>query len=120
LIKTYGSVLRSLRKKRQLRISDVADLVGLHTSYLSRIETGEKRVPPERVKRALCDALKLTKAEINDLQSAIDNMSTAYESWEDDDRLAVVVMPRKDFIEMVRSTNLPIFKRIRRKGGSPM
>lgn len=120
MIRTYGSVLRSLRKKRELRISDVAKLVGLHTSYISRIELGEKRVPSERIRQALYDALKLTKKEIDDLQSMIDNMSTAYECWEDDDRLAVVVMPRKDFIEMVRSSNLPIFQRLRRKGGSPM
>ena len=39
-MKTFGSRLRALREKRRLSQHELADLVGIHLSQLSRLERG--------------------------------------------------------------------------------
>jgi transcriptional regulator with XRE-family HTH domain len=54
-LKRFGSRLRQLRLERNLSQEDLAELCGLHRTYLGGIERGERNV-------ALLNILKIAKA----------------------------------------------------------
>lgn len=55
VLKRFGSRLRQLRLERNLSQEDLAQLCGLHRTYLGGIERGERNV-------ALLNILKIAKA----------------------------------------------------------
>lgn len=67
----YGLLLRNFRKSRNLRLREVAFKAQIALSYLSRIETGERSVPPREIQDALACAIGLTDDEISALTQAI-------------------------------------------------
>lgn len=58
-MKTFGSRLRTLREKRELSQQELAGLVGIHLSQLSRLERGVSQPSAETV-LAIAHALRAT------------------------------------------------------------
>lgn len=58
-MKGFGHRLKALRERRQLSQQELADLIGLHLSQLSRLERGVSRPNAETV-LALAHALRAT------------------------------------------------------------
>lgn len=67
---SYGMLLRSFRKNRRQRLSDVANLANIDVSYLSRIERGGRAIPSAQVQDAIASALVLTPDERRQLDQA--------------------------------------------------
>ena len=51
----FGRVLREARQAAGLKLYDVAEVLKVHHTYLSRIETGQERPPSNRVISLLAD-----------------------------------------------------------------
>ncbi len=66
----YGALIRSFRKNRHKRLSDVAIAAGVDISYLSRIERGDRHVPSIQLQIAIANALMLTQDEKEQLNQA--------------------------------------------------
>jgi transcriptional regulator with XRE-family HTH domain len=45
-----GETVRALREARGLRVGELADALGVSHSYISQIESGNKPLPPRRVR----------------------------------------------------------------------
>jgi transcriptional regulator with XRE-family HTH domain len=57
LTPTFGPIVRTLREARGLSLRTLARRIGLHASYLSRIETGQKPPPAAETIEKLAAAL---------------------------------------------------------------
>ena len=118
MFEQYGSILRRLRKDRELRLLDLARLVELDVSYLSRIETGDRPVPARRIRDAILSALQPSHAEVEALQAAAAQASM--QSFEiRSDQGAIVILPGKDIIKLLKALKLMPSLRIL-EGGSEM
>ena len=53
----FGQTIRDLRLKKRLAQPDLAKLVGIHETYLSKIENGRVSPPAENVIRKLASTL---------------------------------------------------------------
>ncbi len=49
--KQFGARLRSLRIKKDLTLEDLADLSGLHSTYIGSVERGERNISLEAIER---------------------------------------------------------------------
>lgn len=56
--KVFRELLRSLRRDAELTQEDVAGTLGVHQSYVSKYETGERRLDVVEL-LAVCKALKI-------------------------------------------------------------
>lgn len=55
----FGSVIRELRLERQISQEALADICGLHRTYVSDIELGKRNVSLENIER-IANALGVT------------------------------------------------------------
>lgn len=46
---TIGQIIRTNRKKRGLRLREISNLLGVDVSFLSKVETGDKRPTKEQI-----------------------------------------------------------------------
>jgi len=69
--KEFGAHLRELRKARGLTLRELAQLVGVDFSYLSKIESGAVPPPSEKVISRIAVALKTTENELINLAGRI-------------------------------------------------
>lgn len=60
-LKQFGERVRSLREKSQLSQEELADLVGIHRTYIGGIERGERNIGLINVFR-IATALRITPA----------------------------------------------------------
>lgn len=58
-----GQALKGRRKAKKLTLKQVAELSGVHSSHIGRIETGN-RFPSGRILRRLAEPLGFTEVEI--------------------------------------------------------
>ena len=70
---TFGSLLRGLREARGLPMKDLGERAGLHQTFISRLESGE-RGPSREAVDALVDALDGSEADRFRLLVAADLM----------------------------------------------
>ena len=59
----YGSVIRNLRQNRGISQEELADLCGLHRTYISDVELGKRNVSLENIER-IAKALNVSLTEI--------------------------------------------------------
>ena len=63
----FAERLQAARQRAGVSQNQLARQVGIHPSYLNRIEHGEREAPTREVVEALADALALGSAEADDL-----------------------------------------------------
>ncbi len=61
--KQFGSRVRTLRKARSLSQEELAELSGLHPTYISGIECGKRNVSLENI-RSLAKGLGISLADL--------------------------------------------------------
>jgi transcriptional regulator with XRE-family HTH domain len=59
----FGKYLEALRRDRRLQQTQLADLIGVNSCYVSAIENGKKGPPAHKVLNTLIDVLELTNEE---------------------------------------------------------
>ena len=59
----FGQRLREVRKAQRVSQERLADLAGLHRTYISSVERGERNVTIETVQK-LANSLNVTMAEL--------------------------------------------------------
>ena len=59
----FGDRLRAVRRSQKISQEKLADLAGLHRTYVSSVERGERNVTIETVQK-LADGLHVTMAEL--------------------------------------------------------
>ena len=61
--RAFGERVRGLRRVRGLSQEALADLAGLHRTYVGSVERGERNISLDNI-HALADALNVTAAEL--------------------------------------------------------
>jgi len=61
--KTFGKKIRDLRTKRGLSQEKLAELSGLHWTYIGSVERGERNISIKNIKK-IADALDMRIAEL--------------------------------------------------------
>jgi len=69
--KAFENYLRELRQKQRLSLREVGEKVGISTSYLSQIETGE-RVPSAEILRRLAPAYGVPVRDLLEVAGYLD------------------------------------------------
>ena len=59
----YGKAIRSIRQNKRISQEELADLCGLHRTYISDIELGKRNVSLENIDK-IAQALQVKKSEI--------------------------------------------------------
>lgn len=59
----FGQRLRAVRREHRISQERLADLAGLHRTYVSSVERGERNVTIETVQK-LAESLEVTMAEL--------------------------------------------------------
>ncbi len=63
IITKYGQTIRALRQSRNISQEQLADLCGLHRTYISDVELGKRNVSLENIDR-IASALNISISEI--------------------------------------------------------
>ena len=71
MITPFGIAIRKLRLDKGLRLLDLAEMLGLSSSFISAVETGKKPIPAGYVD-SIVRALRLPAGEVDELQMAAD------------------------------------------------
>lgn len=69
MLTEFGKALRKIRIDRQELLKNMADALGVSSAYLSAVETGKRRIPPEWVDK-ITTAYRSNDAEKLLLQQA--------------------------------------------------
>lgn len=64
----FGGYLHELRRERGLTIRHLAAAAGVHHTYVSKLERGDRQAPEEAVVEALAAALQATPAQLDQLR----------------------------------------------------
>ena len=59
----YGKAVRTIRKDKKISQEELADLCGLHRTYISDIELGKRNVSLENIDK-IAHALQVKKSEL--------------------------------------------------------
>jgi transcriptional regulator with XRE-family HTH domain len=62
----FGALIKLNRVNQNLTISQLSEITGVSGSYLSRIETSEKRTPSYKIMLRICNALNISIDELMD------------------------------------------------------
>jgi transcriptional regulator with XRE-family HTH domain len=105
MLTPFGKALRKLRIDRGMLLKDMADGIGIASSFLSGMETGRKSIPEGTVEK-IGSWAKLDKIGIKQLTLAAEMSKqefkiTANSSFTDNDREAAMLLAR--FGELPRS-----------------
>lgn len=68
VLKTFGARIRALRQAQGLSQEKLAELAGLHRTYISSVELGERNVSLKNI-QALADALGVSLQELFENES---------------------------------------------------
>src|SRR5262245_6994368 len=96
MLTPFGKALRQLRLQRGLKLLDVAEALGVTSSFVSAVETGRKAIPDAFVVD-LRRPLKLTADEVKELRRAADRTrkEVKVDELADDQRELVAAFARK-------------------------
>ena len=72
MLTEFGKYLRRLRIDCEELLKDMADKLGVTSSYLSAVETGKRNIPDDWVEK-ICLIYKLDMIEREELQDAANN-----------------------------------------------
>ena len=64
----FGAYLHDLRQLRGMTIRGLATVAGLHHTYVSKLERGDRSAPDPRVVEALAEALAATPSQLDQLR----------------------------------------------------
>jgi transcriptional regulator with XRE-family HTH domain len=64
----FGGYLHELRRERGLTVRHLASAAGVHHTYVSKLERGDRQAPDEPVVEALARALQATPAQLDQLR----------------------------------------------------
>ena len=64
----FGGYLHELRRERGLTVRHLAATAGVHHTYVSKLERGDRQAPDEPVVEALARALQATPAQLDQLR----------------------------------------------------
>ncbi|HEX2515664.1 MAG TPA: helix-turn-helix domain-containing protein [Chloroflexota bacterium] len=64
----FGGYLHELRRERGLSVRHLAATAGVHHTYVSKLERGDRQAPDEPVVEALARALQATPAQLDQLR----------------------------------------------------
>lgn len=64
----FGSYLHELRRERGLTVREVATRAGVHHTYVSKLERGDRQAPDDAVVEALATAVDATPAQLDQLR----------------------------------------------------
>ncbi len=78
-----GTVIRTLRKERDLTLEDLAGIAELHTTYLSKIERGKTNPSWEKL-RSLANALQMESSALVELGEAVARSGAESDAGTDD------------------------------------
>ncbi len=59
----YGKAVRAIRQDKKISQEELADLCGLHRTYISDVELGKRNVSLENIEKIAC-ALQVKKSEL--------------------------------------------------------
>ena len=59
----YGKAIRSIRQNKKISQEEVADLCGLHRTYISDVELGKRNVSLENIDK-IAHALQMKKSDV--------------------------------------------------------
>lgn len=59
----YGKAVRAIRQDKKISQEELADLCGLHRTYISDIELGKRNVSLENIDK-IAQALQMKKSEL--------------------------------------------------------
>ena len=59
----YGKAVRTIRQNKKISQEELADLCGLHRTYISDIELGKRNVSLENIDK-IAQALQVKKSEL--------------------------------------------------------
>ncbi|MCI6888444.1 MAG: helix-turn-helix domain-containing protein [Lachnospiraceae bacterium] len=59
----YGKAIRSIRQTKKISQEELADLCGLHRTYISDVELGKRNVSLENIDK-IAHALQVKKSEL--------------------------------------------------------
>jgi transcriptional regulator with XRE-family HTH domain len=76
MLTPFGIATRKLRLDKGLRLLDLAERLGLSSSFVSAVETGKKPIPPDYV-ASVVGAMGLNTDEAAELQRAADRSKSA-------------------------------------------
>ena len=104
----FGAYLNDLRGLRGMTIRGLAAAAGLHHTYISKLERGDRQAPDPKVVEALATALRVSPSQLDQLRwraglggnvsaaaarTAVDAVAEPREVSEDGDRLTTVEDP---------------------------
>ena len=72
MLTEFGKALRKIRIDKQLLLKDMASKLGVSSAYLSAVETGKRRMPPDWVSK-IASIYSLDSDAQAELQNAADN-----------------------------------------------
>lgn len=75
MLTEFGKVLRKLRIDNQELLKDMATRLGVSSAYLSAVETGKRKIPPEWISTVEHD-YRLDKATAMELRSAYEQSAS--------------------------------------------
>jgi len=117
MLTPFGKALRKLRIDRGMLLKDMADGIGVTSSFLSGMETGRKAIPEGTVEKIATWA-KLDKVATKQLTLAAEMSKQEFiipadASFTDNDREAAVLLAR--FGELSRSKRDKIFEMFKKE-----
>lgn len=59
----YGKAIRSIRQNKKISQEELADLCGLHRTYISDVELGKRNVSLENIDK-IAHALQMKKSDV--------------------------------------------------------
>lgn len=63
ILLAYGCTIRALRQKKKISQEALADLCGLHRTYISDVELGKRNVSLENIDK-IADALDISVSDL--------------------------------------------------------
>lgn len=73
---SFGTLLRSFRQRKQMRLQDVAIQAEIDLNYLSRIEVGTRPAPKKVLRDTMYKVLDLSEVEIGATEASINYKPT--------------------------------------------
>ncbi|MBC3932613.1 helix-turn-helix domain-containing protein [Undibacterium curvum] len=109
---SFGELLRSLRKKKKMRLQDVASRADIDLSYLSRIELGARPAPKKSIRHAIYEVLVLEKAEIDQAEASVSYKPTnsIFRAPLSGGKMLLMVVNIKDIGKLLSTTDMGLEK----------
>ncbi len=114
MIDSFGPLLRSARRAKEMKLQDVANSAHIDLSYLSRIERGTRLAPSRNVRTAIYGALNLSADEICEAEAAVGKKAanTIFSAPLGPGKMIVIVLNSKDLGRLLSDADTGLEKAI--------